>query len=350
MGVSFRDYYETLGVPRDADEKAIRKAYRKLAKEFHPDRNQDPGAEARFKEVGEAYEVLGDPEKRQRYDLLGSNYRAGQDFTPPPGFEGMRFDFGGGGGGMSDFFESLFGGMGGRGGGFQGFGGPQGFSAGPGFGGGGPGAFGGGQGFGGGMGGMGGGFGGPQPRKGKSHELDFEVGLEEAYHGGKRALNLEVTEPDGQGGSRRTKRTYQVKIPPGVQDGTKIRLAGQGGSGQQGGARGDLLLKVKLRRHPRFELHGSDLHAQLEISPWEAALGAKVPFRTMEEEVKLTIPPGSQSGQKLRLKGKGMPAKKGGRGNLYAVLKIVVPKTLSEAERELMEKLREVSEFQPRGG
>jgi curved DNA-binding protein len=320
VSVKFQDYYQTLGVARDVDHKEIRKAYRKLAKQYHPDRNQTKEAEAKFKEIGEAYEVLGDKEKRQRYDLLGENYHAGQDFRPPPGWENMQFNFGGGGGGggggMSDFFESLFGGQGGQQrGGFSGMGG-----------------FGRGQ----------QGFRRPRPRKGKDREAELQVTLFEAYNSSTRSITLKLS--DG------STKTYQVKIPVGVVDGTKIRLAGEGNSGVNGGPVGDLLLKIKLCKDPRFELQGQNLRAELQISPWEAALGAKVPFTTLDGEVKLGIPSGSQSGQKLRLKGKGMPRKRGGRGDLFAVLKIVVPKELSDTERELFERLREESDFQPRGG
>jgi curved DNA-binding protein len=207
---------------------------------------------------------------------------------------------------------------------------------------------------------MGGGFSGfgdqggfrqrPRPQKGRDHEVEVEVSLQDAYKGASRSISLDVSTPDGMGGVSRSTRSYNVKIPAGVTDGTKIRLGGQGSAGQMGGASGDLLLKVKLRKDPRFELHGHDLHAELKISPWEAALGAQVPLATLDGEVKLTVPPGSQSGQKLRLKNQGMPFKRGGRGDLLAILKIVLPKQLSETEKDLFEKLREVSEFQPRGG
>jgi curved DNA-binding protein len=186
------------------------------------------------------------------------------------------------------------------------------------------------------------GFRRPRPRKGKDREAELQVTLFEAYNSSTRSITLKLS--DG------STKTYQVKIPVGVVDGTKIRLAGEGNSGVNGGPVGDLLLKIKLCKDPRFELQGQNLRAELQISPWEAALGAKVPFTTLDGEVKLGIPSGSQSGQKLRLKGKGMPRKRGGRGDLFAVLKIVVPKELSDTERELFERLREESDFQPRGG
>lgn len=331
MGVSFQDYYQTLGVARDASDADIRKAYRKLAKKYHPDRSKEDGAEEKFKSIGEAYEVLKDKDKRKRYDALGASWKDGQDFSPPPGFEGMRWEFhgpGGGGGfggqgagGMSDFFEMLFGGGGGR--------------AGPA-----------------GMGGMGG-FGGfqnarqaqaPVARRGRDHEVELEISLEDAFHGAKKSLALEVVEADG----KRQNKTYQVSIPRGVTSGSRIRLEGQGGSGVRGGKSGDLMLRVSIRTHPRFSLKGHDLVVTVPVSPWEAALGAKIPLRILDGEVKLTVPPGSQSGQKLRLKGKGLPRKRGEAGDLFAVLKVVVPRELSLEETELFEKLRDVSGFDPR--
>jgi curved DNA-binding protein len=305
MAVGFRDYYETLGVPRDASNEDIRKAYRKLARQYHPDVNKEPGAEDRFKEVSEAYEVLRDDEKRAKYDRLGSGWNRGDDVSGAPGFDprdfgnggGTRFDFGGrdfGGGDFSDLFEGLFrGGPGGR----RRTAGGAGFSA-----------------------------------RGGDQEATLELSLEEAARGGKRKISL------GDG------RDYDVTIPAGVRDGQRIRLAGEGGAGAGGGPRGDLFLRVRVRPDPRFRREGDDLHTDLPVTPWEAALGATVPVRTLTgETVRLKVPAGSSSGRRLRLRGQGMPG-----GDLYATVMIHVQKKLSKDEREAYERLAEVSDFDPR--
>jgi curved DNA-binding protein len=307
MAVGYRDYYEILGVPRDASNEDIRKAYRKLARETHPDVNKEPGAEDRFKEVSEAYEVLRDEEKRAKYDRLGANWRQGQDVSGAEGFDfrdfgngrggGTRFDFGGGdfaGGDFSDLFEGLFGA---RGGGRRTARGGPGFSS-----------------------------------RGGDQEATLELSLEEAARGGKKRISL----ADG--------RDYEVNIPTGVRDGQVIRLAGEGGEGLGGGPRGDLRLRVRVRPHPRFRVDGNDLHTDLPVTPSEAALGATVPVQTLGgETVRLKVPAGSSSGRKLRLRGQGMPG-----GDLYATVMIHVPKKLSNDERELYERLAEVSDFDPR--
>jgi curved DNA-binding protein len=323
MAVGSRDYYEALGVARDASEEEIRRAYRKLARQYHPDVNKEAGAEDRFKEISEAYEVLRDPEKRAQYDRLGPNWRAGQDVSGAEGFRGrrgggpggapngfgggdVRFDFGtGGDADFSDFFESLFGGgqassRGGRrrhrpGGG-------DGFSV-----------------------------------RGGDHEATIELTLEEAARGGKRRFTLD----DG--------RDYEVAIPPGVRDGQRIRLAGQGGAGVGGGPSGDLFLRVRLRPHPRFRIDGRDLEVDLPVAPWEAALGAKVPVPTLDGDATVKVPGGSSSGRRLRLAGQGMPGPGGERGDLYAIVKIVVQKKLKRDEKKAYQHLAEVSEgFDPR--
>jgi curved DNA-binding protein len=317
MAVGFQDYYETLGVPRDASADDIRAAYRKLARQYHPDVNKEPGAEDRFKEVAEAYEVLRDSEKRERYDRLGANWRAGEDVSGAQGFEGfggdggrspfgdVRVDFGGGD--FSDFFEGMFGGRGrarrGGFGGFEGFDGFDGFTT-----------------------------------RGGDQEAVLELSLEEAARGGRRHISL------GDG------REYDVNVPAGVRDGQRIRLAGEGGRGSGDGPSGDLFLRVRLRPHRRFRLDGRDLHADLPVAPWEAALGATVEVPTLGGSAKVRVPAGSSTGRKLRLRGQGFPGPKGERGDLYASVRIMVPKRLTDEERELFERLRDVSEFDPRAG
>jgi curved DNA-binding protein len=311
MAVGFRDYYEVLGVPRGASADEIRSAYRKLARQYHPDVNKEEGAEDRFKEISEAYEVLRDPEKRERYDRLGANWRAGQDVSGAPGFDGfggyddVRVDFGGGGFGgadFSDFFESMFGGpTRGRAGARR----ARGFE---------------------------GGFSG----RGSDQEAVIELTLEEAAEGGRRRITL----ADG--------RDYEVTIPRGVRDGQRIRLAGEGGAGFGGGPSGDLFLRVRLKPHPRFRVKGSDLEVDLPVAPWEAALGASVQVPTLQGEARVKVPAHSSCGRRLRLRGEGLPDADGGRGDLHAVVKIVVPKRLKREERELFERLAEVSSFDPR--
>jgi curved DNA-binding protein len=307
MAVAFQDYYEALGVSRDAGEDEIRQAYRRLARQYHPDLNKEPGAEDRFKQISEAYEVLRDPEKRERYDRLGANWRAGQDVSGAPGFEetfrtgdgfgDMRVEFGGGD--FSDLFEGLFGrrrGGTGRGSGFGGF-----------------------------------------SAKGPDLEAVLELGLEEAASGGKRWLSL------GDG------RSVEVDIPKGVRDGQRIRLAGQGGPGTGGGPPGDLFLRVRLKPHSRFRVEGRDLYVDLAVSPWEAALGAEVPVRTLDGDARVKVPAGSSSGRRLRLRGQGLPGSGGApAGDLYAVVTIAVPKKLTRKERDLFERLASVSKFDPR--
>ncbi len=316
MAVGFRDYYEVLGVPRGASDEEIRSAYRKLAREYHPDVNKDPGAEDRFKEVSEAYEVLRDPERRERYDRLGANWKAGEDVSGASGFgRGTGFGagtgfggasgFGGGdgrgfgdSGGFSDFFESFFGGRpGGSARGFEGF-----------------------------------------SMRGGDQEATLEVTLEEAARGGKRKISL----ADG--------REFEVRIPPGVRDGQKIRLAGQGGEGASGGPAGDLYLRVRIKSHPRFRREGDDLVVELPVAPWEAALGATVPVPTLDGSAKVKVPAGSSSGRRLRLRGEGMPGPGGRKGDLFASVRIVVPKKLKKRERELFEELAAASRFDPRQG
>lgn len=326
--MDYKDYYETLGVARDASKEQIQKAYKKLARKLHPDVSKEPDAESRFKDLTEAYEVLKDPEKREKYDRFGSAWKqARQTGQPPPGWEGTQFDFGnlGGGGfrfessgpgfggsGFSDFFEMLFGGAGGA----RGFGGA-------------------GRGAGGGMGGFRAG-GGPGRRPGADQEATITLTLEEAARGGRRELSLS----DPAGGAK----TLTVKIPPGVKPGGRIRLAGQGSQGAGGGPAGDLYLKVEVLPHPSLRLRGSDLHATVPIAPWEAALGGEAEVPTLNGTARVRIPPGTSSGRRIRLRGKGFPARKGESGDLFAEFRIVVPDELSDRERELYEKLKETAE------
>jgi curved DNA-binding protein len=312
MAVGFQDYYETLEVARSASAEDIRRAYRRLARKYHPDVNKEPGAEDRFKQISEAYEVLRDDEKRARYDQLGANWKAGQDvsgasgfgegFGSGDGFGDVRVEFGSGD--FSDFFEGLFGQRGrGRTTGTTGLGGFDGFSM-----------------------------------RGGDQEAVLELTLEEAAAGGKRRISL----VDG--------RDFEVEIPRGVRDGQRIRLAGQGGAGPGGGPSGDLFLRVRVKPHPRFRVEGRDLYVDLPVAPWEAALGAEVPVPTLAGSLRLKVPHGSSSGRRLRLRGQGLPSTDGSAGDLYAVLAVHVPKRLTKKERELFEELASVSHFDPRKG
>jgi curved DNA-binding protein len=327
--LDFKDYYATLGVKKDASQDEIQKAYKKLARKFHPDVNKDTAAEAKFKDIGEAYEVLKDPDKRQKYDQYGSAWNSTrQTGAPPPGWEGVRFDFGGGGPGgggfggsgaegFSSFFDMLFGSGAGRRGG---------------------------AGFGGGPGGFGGGG-----RGGADSEAELPLTLEEAFRGGTR----EITFADGATGER---KTLSVRIPPGVRSGQKIRLAGKGQAGR-GGSAGDLFLKIDVLPDPRFRVEGSDLHTTVPVTPWEAALGGEAEVETLDGAVRVRVPAGSSSGRKIRLRGKGLASRNGGsggsggvgdRGDLIAELRIVVPDSLTDRERELFQELAETSEFRAR--
>ena len=315
MGVEYKDYYKILGVSKNATTDEIGKAYKKLARKYHPDLNQsDKKAEDRFKEVNEAHEVLKDPEKRKMYDQLGPNWQNGQNFQRPSGFENMRFDFGGGGGGFgasgfSDFFETLFGG------------GARGFS----------GAFGGGGSP---FEGARGGF-ASQPRKGQDVEATLSLTLEEAFHGGKKALTL-------SGAQGAAPRSFEVNIPAGVKSGARIRLAGQGDPGASGGPAGDMYLKVVLQAHPDFTVDDADLIYDLHLPPWDAALGCKATIPTLSGKVEVTIAPGAGSGKKLRLRGKGLGSGKN-KGDQLVRIAIDIVEPLNPEAKELWEKLREVS-------
>jgi len=311
MAVQFRDYYETLGVSKTASEDEIRSAFRKLARKYHPDVAKDKKtAEEKFKQINEAYEVLSDPEKRRKYDQLGEHWNQPGGFQPPPqwgagqpggGYRwgsgengGVEFEFGGTG--FSDFFEAFFGGGRGRS------------------------AF--------------GGFGqrGETAERGSDVEADIMVTLEEALHGSTRQVSLR------RAGSKKTE-TYQVKIPRGVREGQRIRLAGQGEAGERGGKSGDLFLRVRLARHPDFSVEGSDLVHEVKIAPWQAVLGDQLMVPTLEGHARLKLPPGTQGGQRFRLRERGLSGVSGQRGDLYVVVQIALPKKLSEREREIWEQL-----------
>ncbi len=320
--MDFKDYYATLGIPKAASADEIQKAYRKLARKYHPDVNRDPKAEERFKDITESYEVLKDPEKRQTYDRFGADWKsyAGGSGAPPPGYENVRFDFGGGdGSGFSSFFDMLFnqtggGGRGGRGGSpFEGFGG---FGQRPG---------GGRAGF---------------NSAGQDQEAGLALSLEEAAQGGQREITL--TDP-------MTGRVEKVSIqlPPGVKPGQKIRLAGRGGAGLGSGPRGNLYLKVDIKPHRFFRLEELDVYSELAVTPWDAALGGDASVKTLGGSVKVKIPAGSSTGRKIRLRGRGFPNPKGPQGDHYAEIKVVVPEKLTRKERKLFEELAEVSDFRP---
>mgnify|MGYP000108944959 CR=1 FL=1 len=309
--MQYKDYYEILGVKRDASEADIKKAYRSLARKFHPDVSKEANAEEKFKEVAEAYEVLKDKEKREAYDQLGS-YQQGQDFRPPPGWE-QRFSHGGGhadfgGADLGDIFAELFGGAGrsGRRGGRGGF-----------------------------------------AMQGQDFEVNLEIDIDEAYRGSERSLQLEMPEPSADGRMIRTPRTIKVRIPKGVVDGQRMRVPGKGGRGM-GGADGDLYLNIHIRPHPLFKATGHDVYIELPLTPWEAALGTSVEVPTLEGRVRMKVPAGARAGQNLRLPGKGLPKPHGAAGDLYAVLQIVTPPNLTAEERKLFEELARVSHYKPR--
>ncbi|MFF5549801.1 DnaJ C-terminal domain-containing protein [Streptomyces olivaceoviridis] len=307
-----RDFYEVLGVPRDADKDEIQRAYRKLARKYHPDVNKDPAAEERFKEINEAFSVLSDPDQRARYDRFGEDFRkVPEDWEERVGAGagaggGFRWSTGGGprvryatsgfgaeGVDVEDLFGSLFGGA------------------------------------------------GRVRVPGADQEAELPLTVEEAYRGGRRTVTL--AGPVGQ------PRQYEVDVPPGATDGQRIRLAGEGGRGNGDAPAGDLYLRVRIQPHPRFRLDGRDVYVELPVTPWEAALGATVPVPTPSgATAKVSVPAGSSSGRRLRLRGEGMPNPRGTNGNLYAELRIMVPPRLGDRERALFEELAAVSSYDPR--
>jgi len=299
--MEYRDYYAVLGVDRKAGTDDIKKAYRRLARKYHPDVNREPDAEDKFKEVGEAYEVLSDPEKRAAYDALGADWQDHQNFRPPPDWE-QQFAFGGGGftshdGGFSDFFETLFGAhdfrrQGRRAGGF----------------------------------------------KGADEHARVGITLEEAFR--RDSVELSVATPGGK------TRRLKVKIPAGISDGKRVRLRGQGGPGVSGGEPGDLFVEFRLVPHPRFRAEGRDILYELPVTPWEAALGTELNVPTLGGDVKLKVPAGSQSGHRLRLKGRGLPGEPP--GDQYVTLKVVLPRADNAERRKLYEQMAETMDFDPR--
>jgi len=342
MSVQYKDYYKLLGVKRDASQKEIRKAYRELARKYHPDVNPDNDrAEEMFKDIQEANAVLSDPEKRQMYDRLGSNWRAGADFSPPPGWQGQRTNvhdlgdlgdlFGDSGGrGFSDFFQSVFGGFG--------------------------------------MGETGQTRRGRRPSpRGSDTEATIELDLEDVHKGTQRTVTLYSVQvcPECRGsgvkgraqcarcrggGQLRTPKRMKVNISPGVRDGSVLRLKGKGERYSANGPAGDLYLKIKVKPHPLFKIVGQhSVQIEVLVSPWEAALGAKIKVPTLEGSVEMSIPPGTQSGSRLRLREQGLHKRNSGRGDQYVKVAIVIPSSLSREEEELMKKLAQVSSFKPRG-
>jgi curved DNA-binding protein len=311
--MDYKDYYKIMGVARDAKQDEIKRAYRKLARKYHPDVSKEPQAEERFKEVQEAYEVLKDHQKRAAYDQLGSQWRQGQQFTPPPDWS-KNFDFGGSFGGrddagFSDFFSSLFGGSGGF---RQGRGGARGFAA-----------------------------------AGEDRVARIQIDLEDAFQGGSKTIELQTPQMDDEGGVSLKPRTLKVAIPAGVVEGKRIRLAGQGSAGMGGGPAGDLYLEIGFRPHRLFKADGRDITLTLPIAPWEAALGATVPTPTLAGQVELRIPAGAKAGQRMRLKGRGLPGTPP--GDQYVELKIVTPPADTPAARALYEQMqREMSGFDVR--
>ena len=303
--MKFKDYYETLGVARNATQDDIKRAYRKLARKYHPDVSKEADAEARFKELGEAYAVLKDTEKRAAYDQIGSQWKTGQEFRPPPGWDaGFEFSGGDGGADHSDFFEALFGRQGRAGARAQ------------------------------------------RRAQGEDHHAKVQIDLADAYRGAQRSISLRMPVLDAQGRIAMQERRLDVVIPKGIRAGQHLRLAGQGGPGLGGGAAGDLYLEIAFNPDPQFRVDGRDVYLDLPLSPWEAALGAQVTAPTPEGPVQLTIPSGSAAGRQLRLKGRGIPGSPP--GDLYVVLAIALPPADSEAAREAYRAMAKAFAFNPR--
>jgi curved DNA-binding protein len=307
--MKYKDYYSVMGVDRKASDEEIKKAYRKLARKYHPDVSKEPGAEEKFKELGEAYETLKDPEKRAAYDQLGS-HRPGQDFRPPPGWEKQ---FGGGEFSFDDIdLGDLFAGLaagrhrGGRGA-------------------------------------------GSVRMPGQDYEVTAHISLEDAYRGTEVDLELAVPEYDQRGFAHRARRAFKARIPKGATDGQRLRLPGKGGKGLNGGRDGDLYLNIALHPHRLFRVSGHDLFIDLPLAPWEAVLGTTVQVPTLGGPVRLVVPPGTRAGQQLRLAGRGLPKPHNGGGDLLAIVQIAVPSAAGEREQALYKELADASTFNPRG-
>ncbi len=307
--MEFKDYYAVLGLERTVAQDEIKRAYRKLARKYHPDVSKEPEAEVRFKEVAEAYEALKDVEKRAAYDDVWNRYQRGQDFNPPPGWT-SGFEFSGGAEGdsqdfnRSDFFEALFG--------------RQTASA-----------------------------RGRGHRAGEDHHAKVQIDLQDAYRGGRRSISLRVPRIDASGQATIEERHLEVNIPKGIRDGQHLRLAGQGGSGHGDAPAGDLYLEIAFAPHPSFRLDGRDIYLDLPVAPWEVALGASVTVQTPDGSVQLTVPPGSSPNRKLRLKGRGLPSVPP--GDLYAVLSIRLPPADTPMAQDVYRRMAETfSDFQPR--
>ncbi len=307
--MQYKDYYKIMGLSRTATQDEVKRAYRKLARKYHPDVSKEKDAEAKFKELGEAYEVLHDPQKRAAYDKLGSNWKAGEDFRPPPNWD-EGFEFKGGfadGGGFSDFFEQLFGRTG-----FHPSGQEQhGFHV-----------------------------------RGQDSHAKIYIDLEDSIHGATRSISLSSPQMDAQGYMQVKHRSLSIKIPKGIKPGQHIRLAGQGDPGSGGGKAGDLLLEIAFNSHPLYRFSDTDIYLDLPVTPWEAALGAKIKVPTPEGSVDLKIPPNSRQGTKLRLKGRGLPAKTP--GDFFVVLQIALPPADTERAKAVYQKMQQELDFNPR--
>jgi curved DNA-binding protein len=306
--MKYKDYYALLGVERTASQDDIKKAYRRLARKYHPDVSKEADAEERFKEVAEAYETLKDPEKRAAYDQLG-RHQAGQDFRPPPDWE-TRFSPGG----FEDIdLADLFAHFGaGSGRGFSRRGG------------------------------------GDFAMAGEDYDVNATLSLEDAARGAELGFQLAVPETGPDGVRRRAPKTVRVRVPRGVTDGERLRIPGKGGPGLNGGPAGNLYLNIRLTPHPLFRVSGHDLYLELPLAPWEAVLGAKVEVPTLEGRIEVTVKPGARAGQKLRVPGRGLPRPRGEAGDLYCVISIVTPGEPGEREKSLYQELAAASRFDPR--
>ena len=306
--MQYKDYYKIMGLSRTSTQDEVKRAYRKLARKYHPDVSKEKDAEAKFKELGEAYEVLKDPQKRAAYDKLGTNWKAGEEFRPPPNWdEGFEFKGGGDAGAFSDFFEQLFGRAGFR----PSAQGQRGFD-----------------------------------QRGQDSHAKIYIDLEDSIQGATRNISLSTPGMDAQGYIQVKHRNLNIKIPKGIKPGQHIRLSGQGDPGSGGGKAGDLLLEIAFNSHPLYRVSGTDIYLDLPVTPWEAALGAKIKVPTPEGNIDLKIPPNSRQGTKLRLKGRGLPAKTP--GDFFVVLQIALPPANTEHAKVIYQKMQQELDFNPR--